>query len=184
MLFSFGFGPIALLLPLHGRDIVFAALCNPQQSDNVSKREVIGIIIILIGLSITVIFGPRSRTATHSTDDLFTMLNDSASLIAILTTLLCVFLNWLLLQIPKHTHKLDELQLLSFVHIAGYFSAWTILCLKLLLELSASSLSTSNWTHWLPYLLLLALPIAYLGAQHWRKHAYAHYPAASVGRVQ
>eukprot|EP01084_Bolivina_argentea_P200981 343588_1 len=57
---SYGFGPIALLLPLHSLIIVFNILFKSRYTNNdVNKKQIIGIIIIFIGIGIMVIFGPR-----------------------------------------------------------------------------------------------------------------------------
>eukprot|EP01083_Nonionella_stella_P150733 480647_1 len=179
---SYGFGPIALLLPLESLVVVWNALFeskSTRRDRSLNKRQVIGMIMILFALTMIIIFGPRSNTSYYTIEDLLFRFNESSSVFIILLMSLFVLTNWLIFTI-QCKHKTDEFYMLTFVHISSYFGAWNIVFTKCILQLMLCSLislelASMNWTHWLSYIVVIAFILSLIGCENWKQRALHEY---------
>ena len=139
---SYGFGPASLLLPLDTLKIAFTtALAAKYLNEKVTKKEVIGIGIIILSAVISTLFGPRSTESYYTILDIKWRYNQPGFLAVAGILSGYTLLNYLCLLINNSTPILnkfssyitDEFNMISYLNIAAFFAAWNVLLDKCIL---------------------------------------------------
>ena len=186
---SYAFGPASLLLPLDTLKIVWTTfLAHRYLNEKVSIKEIIGIIIILCGAIISTVFGPKPKDSYYTVIDIARSYEQPPFLIAAGFISLIAITDYLMLKFCKLKIKDHRILMLSYILFAAYLSSWNTLFVKQILELivsSFTSLSTAqlNWTHWLPYITIIALLFTSVGLEYWRQKALKLYDASYVAAI-
>ena len=186
---SYAFGPASLLLPLDTLKIVWTTfLAHKYLNEKIDYKEIIGIVIILCGAVISTVFGPKPKDSYYTVIDIAISYEQPSFLIAAGLISLIAITDYLMLKFCKLKIKDHRILMLSYILTAAYLSSWNTLFVKQILELivsSFTSLTTAqlNWTHWLPYITIIALIFTSFGLEYWRQKALKLYSASYVAAI-
>ena len=177
---SFGFGDEALLMPLQSITLVFNALLAYRfLGEKLSKIQILGTILIVLGCACAVAFGPKSGDIAYNASELVVLFENERFIIFAVSITLIVIIDYVLMRCEWVIHP--TFLMLSYISIAGFFGSWNTLFTKCAVEMVMGS--PSNWAHWFSYTSIVMLIGTTLALEYWRQEALKRFNANYVGSI-
>lgn len=195
---SLGFGPQALLTPMEGVTLAANAVLAPIfLNEQLKSSDYWGTAVVLIGITLTVIFGPHS-SITYTAREMLEMLSEAAFLAWTLIT--TVFTLGVFTIVHLEEKKNEEgaggrkemngdlskpgARIIVFgnIWIAGIFSSWTMLTAKQVAELTETTLSGkgNQFNQPTPYWIFGTFLLFNLLMEFFKQKALAQFSALIV----
>lgn len=138
------------------------------------NKDYVGIAVIILGLTFSVIVGPKGVSQDLNAQDLQRIFQDNDFLIFLGVYSVITLMDWMLITMKKIEN--ETLCMLSFVFIASYFSSWNLLAVKSIAEILSSSFGDAeaaklNLSHWLSFVLVLVWTVSVLSLEYWKQKA-------------
>jgi len=191
---ALGFGSQALLTPMEGVTLAANAVLAPIfLNERLKTTDSIGTTVIIVGITVTVIFGPHS-SITYNAQDMLRMLSESAFLAWTLITTFFTVVVFAVIVYHEQKNKQEgiimngdlsrpgaRLIVFGYVWIAGIFSSWTMLTAKQVAELTETTLSGDNqFEEATPFVILLTFLAMNFLMEYWKQKALASFSALIV----
>jgi len=184
---SLGFGPSALLNPMEGLTLVANALSAPfMLGESLTKIDMIGTAVIVLGISVVILFGPHSEVQ-NTMDELldrfdgctpsvcnhgFLIWSVSISVITVICWLGAVYLQY---KNEKEGIYMDgslkprgaTFLALTFTNIKGVIGGFTMLFGKIVME----ALDGGYVGRWETYMFIFFFVVCNVGMEYWRQKA-------------
>jgi len=191
---ALGFGPQALLMPMEGVTLAANAVLAPGcLGEQLSNQGIIGTIVVVFGITVTVIFGPHSSityTATEMLDMLqnlpfllWTIAMGGFSLAVFVAMTLAKWQNGRASIVMDGNLDKQHARLICFgcVWMAGVFSSATMLTAKQTMELLETTLMGDNqFTTVIPFVILINFVLMNFLMEYWKQKALATFSALIV----
>eukprot|EP01083_Nonionella_stella_P146156 459289_1 len=181
---SYGMGPQSLLLPLESTVIVFNAIFGAKLlNEHLYKKDYIGIALILFGLVIVVVVGPKGTDSFYTANDLELLFQQLDFLVFMSIYSVLSFIIWIFITLKYMEHA--TFYMLSLIFLAAYFGSWnslSVTCLAAILFSSFADLDVAkqNFTHWLTYVIIIIWAISVVSLEYWRQKALSDYVSTYV----
>eukprot|EP00485_Elphidium_margaritaceum_P023815 CAMPEP_0202712596 /NCGR_PEP_ID=MMETSP1385-20130828/43531_1 /ASSEMBLY_ACC=CAM_ASM_000861 /TAXON_ID=933848 /ORGANISM="Elphidium margaritaceum" /LENGTH=610 /DNA_ID=CAMNT_0049372683 /DNA_START=77 /DNA_END=1909 /DNA_ORIENTATION=- len=191
------YAPQSLVLPLSAITLVVnTGLATKVLDEPFFKTDICGMISVIIGSSLAVIFGPRTAGGETTMNDLKVRWGDADFFyfIVILSSLMAV--DYLLVRYYEKKNTDDEsvmdviqhgkeLLLLSYCLLAGYFGSLAFLFLKSFTEFIGSSVDSkekadANAQSWYSYFTIICVVLANFALEFWRQRGLSYFHAVYV----
>ncbi len=198
---SLFYAPQSLVLPLSAITLVAnAILATKVLSEPFFRTDIFGIVFVMIGSVLAVMFGPRTAGGEATMNDLKKRWGVKGGdydffLFFIALSTLIVF-DYLLVRFYERKNANDEtvtnelkhgssFLLISYCLLAGYFGALAFLFLKSFTEFIGSSISSQqkadeNATNWYSYFTLIGVIITNFALEFFRQRGLSYFHAVYV----
>jgi len=193
---SLGFGPQALLTPMEGVTLAANAVLAPIfLNEQLKPSDYWGTLVVLIGITVTVIFGPHS-SITYTAEEMLRMLSEPAFLAWTLITTVFTIGVFVLVRLAEISSKSPggvemngdlarkgaRVIVFGNIWIAGIFSSWTMLTAKQVAELTETTLSgkANQFDGPTPYLIFGTFLLFNLLMEFFKQRALATFSALIV----
>lgn len=184
---SLGFGPSALLNPMEGLTLVANALSAPVLlGERLTTVDIIGTVVIVIGITMVVIFGPHSET-TNTMDELLDRFNWCSDVICDHAFVLWSVGVWGITiaaytgaQYMEYINRRDDVNMdgslkprgatflaMTYTNIKGVMGGFTMLFGKIMME----ALDGAYFGRWETYLFIFVFIAFNFGMEYWRQKA-------------
>eukprot|EP01084_Bolivina_argentea_P201219 343987_1 len=181
---SLGFGKQSLITPLASFALLFnAILAYKFLNEKFTKTQMIGTLIIVIGCSLAIAFGPRHNEKIYNAKELtYFFGNISFSIFAI--TISFIFItNYIIYKFHFITSEIYSM--FSAVGFSAFFGSWSALFQKCFIQIIGTCANgvSDNWLHWLTYISVIMIICNAILLEYWRQEALKNYPANYVSSI-
>jgi len=193
---SLGFGPQSLLTPMEAVTLVTNAMFAPLLlGEHLSREDIWGTVIIIVGTTLTVVFGPHS-SISYTADAMVEMLKEPPFLMWSFITVagsVGVYIN---LKIIEYRHARVDPPIvmdgdmkkphattlcMSMIWIAGMLSSYTMLTAKQVAELLEATLSGINqFDNPVTYGIIFFFVFFNFTMEYWKQKALSSFSALIV----
>jgi len=177
---AFGLADQALLMPLQSIVLVFNALfAFLFLGEKLNSIQILGTLLIVIGCSFAVVYGPKSQDADYDAPELVAMFANRDFIVFAVSVTLCVVVDYV--AIRRQWLSNNTFLMMSYIFVSGFFGSINPLFTKCFIEMTIGS--ASNWTHWLMYTMIVLVVSTTITLEYWRQEALKRFNANYVGSI-
>eukprot|EP01084_Bolivina_argentea_P140580 247086_1 len=188
---AFKFGAQSLLAPLSALVLVCNAMfANKILGEPFTKQNLYGIILVIIGSVIAVIFGPKSSTAPVTLSYIETCWRNPIFLIFFISLTLLFIIDYAFVRLLEKknaksiqlTHTIEHganFMMISYIGLAAYFGSVNVLFMKSFMII-LGSFSISYFANYLFYITIIGIVIVNVLLEMFRQTAIKFFDARYV----
>jgi len=194
---SLFYAPQSLVLPLSAITLVANTMLATKVLDEpFFKSDIIGMLAVIIGSVLAVIFGPRTAGGEATMNELKERWGDSGYFLFFIVLSACIVADYLAVRFYEKKNRDDDtvtdqlkhgaaFLLISYCLLAGYFGSLAFLFLKSFTEFIGSSWSSketsqANAANWYSYFTLIGVIITNVALEFFRQRGLAYFHAVYV----
>jgi len=194
---SLFYAPQSLVLPLSAITLVANTLLATQVlGEPFFRADIAGILFVIIGSVLAVMFGPRTAGGEATMNELKQRWGDGAYMTFFVVLSSCIGADYLLVRFFERKNARDEsvtdqlehaasFLLVSYCLLAGYFGSLAFLFLKSFTEFIGSSAGSSqiaadNAVNWYSYFTLIGVVITNFALEFFRQRGLSYFHAVYV----
>eukprot|EP01084_Bolivina_argentea_P204942 350080_1 len=194
---SLFYAPQSLVLPLSAITLVAnTMLATKVLGEPFFKADIFGILAVIIGSILAVLFGPRTAGGEATMNELKLRWGDRDFFLFFIILSACIVADYLIVRYYERKNAVDSevtdqlihgssFLLLSYCLLAGYFGSLAFLFLKSFTEFIGSSMSSketanANAVNWYSYFTLICVIITNIALEFFRQRGLSYFHAVYV----
>merc|ERR1719242_280660 len=190
------FAAQSIVSPLSATNLVVSAiLSNCILKEPLSIKDIIAIIIIVVGITIVVIFGSNTGNSELTVVDIRDYFSATPYVITILILTAITIIVYIGIKLVERKNYQSDINnkitygrrflLFSYAWIAVYLASNNVLFIKASVSIISSSVSSNealktNATDFVSYILFILWGVCLFSVEYWRQKALGHFGALYV----